>query len=67
MRHSARAQPNHQNSETWSLFEPYWRLLLSLPVAQWLLPVLDVVGDDLRSLVGGEVTADSLDEIALGI
>lgn len=38
------------------------RLLL-----QRLLPVLDVVSNDLSSLVSGEVAADGLDEVALGV
>lgn len=38
------------------------RLLL-----QRFLPVLDVIRNDLRSLVGGEVAADGLDEIALRV
>ena len=66
-RDGARAQSNNQNSETWSFFGPCWGLLRSLPLAQWLLPVLDGVRDDRGGLVGSEVTADSLDEIALRI
>jgi hypothetical protein len=38
------------------------RLLL-----QGLLPILDVISDDLSSLVGGEVAADGLDEVALRV
>ena len=34
---------------------------------QRLLPVLDVVSNDLSSLVGGEVAADGLNEVALGV
>jgi hypothetical protein len=38
------------------------RLLL-----QRLLPVLDVISNDLRGLVSGEVAADGLDEVALRV
>jgi hypothetical protein len=34
---------------------------------QRLLPVLDVISNDLSSLVGGEVAADGLDEVALRV
>jgi hypothetical protein len=43
------------------------RLLPSHFLLQWLLPVLDVIRDNLGSLVSREIASDRLDEIALWI
>jgi hypothetical protein len=42
-------------------------LFPSVLLQQGLLPVLDVVRDDARRLVGREVAADGLDEVAFWV